>query len=549
MSPLHPGSSGSFESLPLPAGETAQIVVSGITLIRGGDRILDQASFTVSARSRLAIVGENGRGKTSLLHVCAGLLTPDAGTVTRVGTIGLAEQELDAAGGAIIGDIVDEALRGARAALQALDAATSALADGDDGADDRYARALDAAIRFDAWDADRRVDVALESLSACTDRSRPLASLSVGQRYRVRLACLLGAEHDLLLLDEPTNHLDADGLAFLTDRIRAHRGGVVLVSHDRALLRDTAAEFLDLDPSRDGRPRLYGGGYDGWTEGRRRERERWEQEHADQRREHARLEDAVRTAQDRLETGWRPPKGTGKHQRQSHAPGVVQALRRDQEALERHRVTVPPPPAVLAFPELRPRAGVLLRAADVRVPERLERAVDLELSARDRVLVVGPNGAGKSTLLGALAGTIPADGAIRRTGRIALVAQETSLPDESLTAREAYERHVGRLLSTRTIAERDAIALGSLGLLPREALRTPVTRLSQGQRRRLELALRLAERPDVLLLDEPTNHLSIALVDELTTALRATPAAVVVATHDRQLLRDLGDWPRIEVRR
>ena len=549
MSIHHPDPNGSgILDLPIPAGDTAQLTASGVCLTRGGRRILDDVSVTVSPRSRLAIVGENGRGKTSLLHVLAGRIPPDAGDVRRIGTIGLAEQELDA-DGRTVGDVVDEALRGPRGALAALDEATDALAAGHEGAEGRYAAALDAATRFDAWDADRRVDLALDALGACTDRARALEALSVGQRYRVRLACLLGAQHDMLLLDEPTNHLDADGLAYLTTRIRAHAGGVVLVSHDRALLRDTCGEFLDLDPSSDGRPRQYGGGYDGWVDGRRRERERWEQEYAEQCRERARLEDAVRSAQDRLQTGWRPPKGTGKHQRQSHAPGVVQALRRGQEALDRHRITVPEPPLALSVPQLRPRRGVLLLARGVAVPGRLETPVSVELSAGDRLLVVGPNGAGKSTLLATLAGTLEADGSVRRAGRVALVAQETALPDERLTAGEAYERHLGQLASRGAVPEGDAPALGSLGLLPPEAVRTPVSRLSQGQRRRLELALRLAERPDVLLLDEPTNHLSIALVDELTAALRVTRAAVVVATHDRQLLRDLADWPRVEVRR
>ena len=169
----------------------------------------------------------------------------------RAGTIGLARQELAARDGETVGTLTSEALAASLAALAALDEATLALADGDPGAEDRYAAALDAATRLDAWDAERRVDVALEALGACTDRDRPLATLSVGQRYRVRLACLLGARHDVLLLDEPTNHLDADGLDFLTRRLREHDGGLAVVSHDRALLRDVADRFLDLDPTRD----------------------------------------------------------------------------------------------------------------------------------------------------------------------------------------------------------------------------------------------------------------------------------------------------------
>ena len=541
---------GSSDPLALPAGDRAQIAVSEAGVTHGGHRVLHAVDLTVTPRSRLAIVGENGRGKTTLLRLLTGSLAPDEGTVRRVGSIGVAEQELDAAPGTTVGDLVGDAVAPSHAALRALDDATDALSSNRAGADDAYADALERAVRLDAWDADRRVDVALEALGACADRERDLTTLSVGQRYRVRLACLLGAEHDFLLLDEPTNHLDAGGLDFLTRRVRDHRGGVVIVSHDRALLGDTCEEFLDLDPSRDGRPRRYGGGYAGWQEGRRAERERWEQEYAEQQSEHARLATAAQAARDRLQTGWRPPKGTGKHQRQSHAPGVVQAVARAQAALEAHRVTVPAPPLAFSFPHLRPSRGVLLRADDVTVENRLPHPVSFDLSAGERLLVTGPNGAGKSTLLAVLAGRLdPTTGSVRTGGgaRVVLVAQETEADDASRTAGEVFEQHIGRLSSSGLLSGRDAVSLGSLGLLPGGAIATRVRDLSQGQRRRLDLALRLAERPDVLILDEPTNHLSISLVDDLTEALGTTRAAVIIATHDRRLLNDLAQWPRLEI--
>ncbi|MET8825705.1 ABC-F family ATP-binding cassette domain-containing protein [Streptomyces sp. NPDC004610] len=532
----------------------AHLRAEGVTALRGARRVLDDVSVTVSARARIAVVGENGRGKTTLLHVLAGLIAPDAGTVRRSGTIGLARQELTVRDAETVGTLTSAALTAPRAALAALDEATGALADGDPAADDRYAAALEAATLLDAWDAERRVDVALEALGACTDRARPLATLSVGQRYRVRLACLLGARHDFLLLDEPTNHLDAGGLDFLTHRLRAHPGGLVLVSHDRALLRAVADRFLDLDPSRDGRPRLYPGGYDAWRLARRRERERWEQDHEEQRAEHRRLTDAVAQARDRLSTGWRPEKGTGKHQRQSRAPGVVQALRRQQEALAAHPVDVPPPPPVPRWPDPGVRAGApQVRAHGVLVGGRLDSPVDLTLDAGDRLLVTGPNGAGKSTLLAVLSGALPPTGGyvrLARGARVARLTQETAdaagrHPDS--TAYEVYARRVGRLVAAGALRDPEALGAGALGLLDAEALRTPVSRLSQGQRRRLDLALTLAGRPGLLLLDEPTNHLSASLVDELTRALRVTSAAVVVATHDRQLLTDLAHWPRLDI--
>ncbi|QDQ09844.1 ABC-F family ATP-binding cassette domain-containing protein [Streptomyces spectabilis] len=538
-------------SQPVEAGGSAHVRAEDVTLTRGSRRVLHDVSVTVSTRSRTAVVGENGRGKTTLLHVLAGLIAPDEGSVHRAGTIGLARQELAVPDGATVGTLTSEALAASLAALAALDAATLALTAGDPGADDRYAAALDAATRLDAWDAERRVDVALEALGACADRERTLASLSVGQRYRVRLACLLGAHHDVLLLDEPTNHLDADGLDFLTRRLRAHDGGLAVVSHDRALLRDVTDRFLDLDPTRDARPRLYAGGYDAWQDARRRERERWEQDHEEQQAEHRRLKDAVSKARDRLSTGWRPEKGTGKHQRQTRAPGVVQALKRQQDALEAHRIDVPEPPAALRWPDPGIRPGApQLRAHGVAVEGRLAGPVDLSLDGGDRLLVTGPNGAGKSTLLAVLGGVLaPTHGAVRtaRGARVVRVTQETAGQDPALTAREAYARHVGRLVAGGTLREAEAVPLGALGLLDSEALRTPVGRMSQGQRRRLDLALALAGRPGLILLDEPTNHLSSTLVDEVTDAVRGTSAAVVVATHDRQLLRDLADWPRLEV--
>ncbi|MFD5317732.1 ABC-F family ATP-binding cassette domain-containing protein [Streptomyces sp. NPDC127098] len=529
---------------------SAHVHAEGVTVTRGGRRVLNDVTVTVSPRARIAVVGENGRGKTTLLHVLAGLVTPDAGTVRQAGTIGLARQELSARDGATVGALTAEALAASLAALAALDEATLAMARGDDPtADDRYATALDAATRLDAWDAERRVDVALEALGACPDRDRPLSTLSVGQRYRVRLACLLGARHDVLLLDEPTNHLDAGGLDFLTRRLREHDGGLAVVSHDRALLRDAADRFLDLDPTRDGIPRRYAGGYDAWQDARRRERERWEQDHEEQQAEHRRLKDEVSKARDRLSTGWRPDKGTGKHQRQSRAPGVVQALKRQQDALAAHRIDVPKPPPALRWPDLGVRPGApQLRAHGVAVAGRLAGPVDLALDGGDRLLVTGPNGAGKSTLLAVLAGALrPTSGRVvtAKGARVVLLGQETAEPDPGLTAREAHARHVGRLVARGVLTDADVVPLGALGLLDSEAARTPVGRMSQGQRRRLDLALALAGRPGLVLLDEPTNHLSSALVDELTEALRTTSAAVVVATHDRQLLRDLADWPRL----
>ncbi|GGW93633.1 ABC-F family ATP-binding cassette domain-containing protein [Streptomyces lomondensis] len=539
-------------TLTLPARARAQLTCAGIRVERGGRTVLHDVEMKVSPGSRWGVVGENGRGKSTLLHVLAGLLAPDAGTVHRVGTLALAEQEMPAEDERTVGDFVDEHLADARAALRNLDTAAEALAAECPGAEQAYADALEAAQALDAWDADRRVDVALDGLGAVSDRARRLATLSVGQRYRIRLACLLGAEYDFLLLDEPTNHLDLAGLDYLTARLRAHPGGVVVVSHDRALLADVATTILDLDPTRDGRPAVHGGGYAGYREGREAELARWEEEYEQQRSEHHRLQQALSEAQNRQITGWRPGKGTGKHQRATRAGALVRSVHRRQDDLERHKVTAPVPPQRLSLPGLPARPGVvLLRAEEVTVDGRLHRAASLSVTSGDRLAVTGPNGAGKSTLLSVLAGRLsPGTGRVHRARgvRLRLLGQESPRAAHR-RARDLYEAHTAQLVTAGVLKEGEVVGLGSLGLLTSRDADKPVAELSVGQQRRLDLALAVAARPHVLLLDEPTNHLSIALVDELTEALRTTYAAVILATHDRQMQRDISTWPRLTLSR
>lgn len=534
----------------LPARARAQLSASNIHVDRGGRKVLTSVNLTLTPGTRVGVVGENGRGKSTLLHVLAEVLKPDVGEVQRIGTLGIAEQEMPADDGRTVGDLVDAQLADARAALQALDLGAAALADQVPGANDIYAAALSAAETLDAWDADRRIDVALEALGAVTDRSKLLSDLSVGQRYRVRLACLLGAEHDFLLLDEPTNHLDQHGLDYLTEQLRSSQGGIVVVSHDRALLADVVTQILDLDPSRDGLPRLYGGGYQGFQDGRASERERWVDEYEQQVADRMKLTQDLATAQNRLVSGWRPPKGTGKHQRQTRAPGLVRSVHRRRDDLDSHKITTPEPPLRFHMPELATRPGVtLIRAEEVTVAERMLTSPTISIESGDRFVVSGPNGSGKSTFLSLLAGTLtPTTGTVHhaRGARIAYLTQE-SPATTGRRALDLFNAHLAKLITAGTLKADETISLKALGLLPSIDVNRPVRELSMGQQRRLDLAMALAEKPHVLLLDEPSNHLSISLVDELTEGLGATSAAVIVATHDRQLRRDLAEWQSVVV--
>ncbi|RAS62986.1 macrolide transport system ATP-binding/permease protein [Lentzea atacamensis] len=480
--------------------------------------VVDGISLKVSAGQRLGVIGENGRGKTTLLRLLAGDLVPDQGTVTRHGSLSLVRQEMPFHDSETVGDLLSEALRESREALSELDSAAEPFDE------QRYEKALAHAEDIEAWDAERRAAIALEALGADHARTVKLAELSVGQRYRVRLACLLAERADVLLLDEPTNHLDADALNFLTERLRQHHGVVVLVSHDRTLLDDVCTQLLDLDPSPDGEVHLHGGGYRAFKEAKRAERQRWEQRFAQEEAEHDELTERVERAQSRLRDAWRPPKGAFKHKRSTRAANKMRNVARRLEELDDQRVDAPPPPLRFQPPELE-ADGDLLHATPLEVPGRLNLIEPISLGAGEKLLVTGANGAGKSTLLNVLAGRImPAHGTVHHVGRVALLAQESSFENEDATARRLCPQ------------------AHDLGLLGEKDLARPVSRLSTGQRRRLELAILLSSAPHVLLLDEPTNHLSIALVDELTEALHHTKAAVAVATHDRQMRTDFVSW-------
>lgn len=167
--------------------------------------------------------------------------------------------------------------------------------------------------------------------------------------------------------------------------------------------------------------------------------------------------------------------------------------------------------------------------------------------------MTGPNGSGKSTFLAALAGLVPLDRGTRSVvdgARLGVVAQEgPALPPEAedRTGFDEYAREALDLLDAGRLDPDHLVPVAFLGLLTEEDLERPLRELSAGQRRRFDLARALLAAPHVLVLDEPTNHLSIDLVDELTQALRVTPAAVVVATHDRRMREDLDDWPRLEL--
>ncbi|MCG7287121.1 ATP-binding cassette domain-containing protein [Cellulomonas sp. ACRRI] len=533
------------------------LVADGLTFGYPGRPVLDGVGLSASAGDRVGVVGENGAGKTTLLRLLAGDLAPTAGEVRRSGSVSVVQQELDVPPGATVGDLVRRTASHVRAAAARLDEVVAGF-DHEGGDLAALADAIAAVDRLAAWDVDRRVDEALTRFGAPRDPGRRLDTLSVGEAYRARLACHVAERADVLLLDEPTNHLDVGGIDYLTAQLQQWPGVVVIVTHDRRLLDDVMTAILDLDPSMDGRPVLYGATrYATYRFAKDQALRRWRARYAQERKRAAKLAQRLDESYEGLSDEWRPPKGSQKHRRGTRARIHVKAADRLVQRLEAEAVEVPVPPPALAFPDLPSipadyAGGPLLELRAPRVEGRLDLpGVRVDLPPAGRLLVTGANGAGKSTLLAALAGRTPLDRGHRSVApgvRLGVLVQDDDSPARlATTGFEAAARRALDLLEVGALDPAHVLPVAALGLLEEEDLDRPLGELSVGQRRRFELAAALVAAPHVLLLDEPTNHLSIALVDELTEALRLTSAAVVVATHDRAMRADLADWPAIEL--
>ncbi|MFD9241448.1 ribosomal protection-like ABC-F family protein [Streptomyces sp. NPDC059556] len=538
--------------------DRAQLTLKDVSKSYGDRSVLDQLTLTVRPGEKAAVIGENGSGKSTLLRLLAGAEAPDTGEVTvrfPGGVARLAQTLAETLGlgpGHTVRDAVDAALAELRSMEREMRDAEETLGS---ATPEELLAYGELAARYEergGYQADARVDAALHGLGlGHVPYGRRVGTLSGGEQSRLALAGVLASGAELLLLDEPTNHLDRAAADWLEERLRAHRGTVVAVTHDRAFLEGMATTILEVD--RDTRAvTRYGDGWSGYRVAKAAARRRRAQEHEEWREELARTEELVAAAGQRLAgAGKDPGQGFGKHRRshENKLSGQVRAARVRLEQLRRSPVPAPPEPLrfTARIATAAPGAeggsadGPLVELVDVVVGERL-RIDTLRVSAGDRLLVSGPNGAGKTTLLRVLAGDLRPDrGTVGRSGRVGRLRQELpAVPSPKPLLTEYAAGRPGP-------PEEHAAELLALGLFREEDLSVPVARLSVGQQRRLELA-RLVTRPvDLLVLDEPTNHVALSLVEDLEAALAAFPGAVVAVSHDERFRAGFGGR-RLELR-
>ncbi|MDC8980441.1 ABC-F family ATP-binding cassette domain-containing protein [Mycobacterium marinum] len=500
--------------------------------VRAGARILlspDGPDLRVQPGDRIGLVGRNGAGKTTTLRILAGESEPYAGSVTRSGEIGYLPQDPKEGDLEVLARDRVLSARGLDVLLTDLEKQQALMAEvADDAARDRairrYGQLEERFVALGGYGAESEASRICASLGL-PERvlTQQLRTLSGGQRRRVELARILFAASDtgagsstVLLLDEPTNHLDADSVGWLRDFLRAHTGGLIIISHNVELLADVVNRVWFLDAVR-GEVDVYNMGWHKYLDARATDEQRRRRERANAERKAT----ALRTQAAKM--GAKATKAVAAQNMLRRADRMMAALDEERVADKVARIKFPTPAACGRVPLVVKGLSKTFGSLEVFT------GVDLAIDRGSRVVVLGLNGAGKTTLLRLLAGVEHPDTGGLEPGhglRIGYFAQEHDTLDNDATVWENI-RH-----AAPESGEQELRGLLGAFMFTGPQLDQPAGTLSGGEKTRLALAGLVASTANVLLLDEPTNNLDPASREQVLDALRSYQGAVVLVTHD-----------------
>lgn len=487
-----------------------------LQLAYGTHVLLNRADLTVEKGERLALVGRNGTGKSTLLKLVAGDILPDDGSIWRAPglKIGVLAQELPESSGLTIFDMVAQGLPEAGELLSEYDH----LINDPDPDMDRMATLQTRLEAIDGWSFHQRIDTVLTRLGL--PPAAEMSSLSGGWRRRVALARALVAEPDLLLLDEPTNHLDLDTIAWLEEQLLAFNGAVLLITHDRAFLSKLATNILELDRGQLGR---YPGKYEEYQARKQHELEVEARENAEFDKKLAQEEAWIRQ---------------GVKARRTRNEGRVRALEAMRNERSQRRERQGNANLTVDRGERTGKRVVELQGVTQRFgDEAILRDINLEVLRGDRIGFLGRNGAGKTTLLKILLGELePTEGKVQM-GTNLKVAYFDQLRAGLELEKTVYD-NVAQGSDRVSVGGKDRHVMSYLQdfLFTPERVRQPVKALSGGESNRLLLAKLFTQPANVLVLDEPTNDLDMETLELLEELLLDFDGTLLLVSHDRTFM-------------
>lgn len=498
--------------------DSFMIQLDQLSIRRGGRVLFQKASMQLHPGWKIGLTGVNGAGKSTLFSALLGGMESDSGSLTRpaVWTVAHMAQEIKA----LDMKAIDFVLSGDEEFWEI----QHKLDHPDNLSDEELAHLYGRFDEINGYSAPSKASQLMAGLGFFEHQSQlDVASFSGGWRMRLNLARTLMSRSDLLLLDEPTNHLDLDAILWLEDWLKAYEGTLVLISHDRDFLDAITDHILHIENQE---LIMYTGNYSTFERTRSERLAQQQQAYEKQLETRAHLQKYI----DRFKA-----QATKAKQAQSR----IKQLERMQELSAAHVDT----PFTFSFREPTKMSSPLLELenADIGYGDKLiVTNVNLQITPNSRIGLLGMNGAGKSTLIKSLVGDLPLMQGTRKDSELLNIGYFAQHQMDALDGNASPMLQLARIADKKISEAALRSFLGSFGFSG-ERMDTPSESFSGGERARLALALIVWQRPNVLILDEPTNHLDLDMRHALTMALQDFEGAVVLVSHERQLVASVCD--------